>query len=52
MAAAASGRLPDPLAAFSFPGSPVDRDATRDTPYIEGDRPRDGLLAQFHVGEP
>jgi cysteine desulfuration protein SufE len=40
MAAAASGRLPDPLAAFSFPGSPVDRDATRDTPYIEGDRLR------------
>jgi cysteine desulfuration protein SufE len=40
MAAAASGRLPDPLAAFSFPGYRLDRDATRERPYIEGDRPR------------
>jgi len=32
MADAASGRLPDPLAAFSFPG----RDQDGDKPYIEG----------------
>jgi cysteine desulfuration protein SufE len=43
MAAAASDRLPDPLAAFFFSGSRLTnlaRDAPRDRPYIEGDGSR------------